>query len=104
MRYITQSRGQAVIQSWKGKVAEAVFQGRKPKGFPPDVIGAARRRLARLDAAAALQDLRSPPGNRLHALSGNRGGQWSIWVNDQFRICFVWGAKGPEEVEIVDYH
>jgi len=85
-------------------MAEAVFKGQTPKGFPADLLGPARRRLARLDAAAALQDLRSPPGNRLHALSKDRKGQWSIWINDQFRICFVWGANGPQEVEIVDYH
>lgn len=93
-----------MIQSWKGSVAEAIFQGRQPKGFPTDVVSAARRRLARLDAALSLQDLRSPPGNKLHALHGNRKGQWALWINDQFRICFVWGSKGPENVEIVDYH
>lgn len=93
-----------MIQSWKGKVAEAVFKGQKPKGFPADLLGATRRRLARLDSAMALRDLRTPPGHRLHALTGARKGQWSISVNDQFRICFVWGANGPEEVEFVDYH
>jgi proteic killer suppression protein len=93
-----------VIQSWKGEVAETIFKGGRARGFPPDVLSAARRRLARLDAAAALQDLRSPPGNKLHALHGDRKGQWAIWINDQFRICFVWSAKGPGDVEIVDYH
>ncbi|HSC19933.1 MAG TPA: type II toxin-antitoxin system RelE/ParE family toxin [Rhizomicrobium sp.] len=93
-----------MIQSWKGGVAEAVFEGRRPKGFPPDIVSAARRRLARLDAALNVSDLRSPPGNKLHPLHGNRKGQWAMWINDQFRICFVWGEKGPEDVEIVDYH
>lgn len=93
-----------MIQNWKGHAAEAIFEGRKPKGFSPDVVAAARRRLMRLDAALRLQDLRSPPGNRLHALHGDRKGQWALWINDQFRICFVWGSKGPEDVEIVDYH
>ena len=93
-----------MIQGWKGKMAEAIFKGEKPRGFPPDIVSTARRRLARLDAATTLQDMRSPPGNRLHALGADRKGQWSIWVNDQFRICFVWGPKGPGEVEIVDYH
>jgi toxin HigB-1 len=93
-----------VIRSWKGRMAEAVFKGQAPKGFPADLLSPARRRLARLDSAATLQDLRSPPGNRLHALSKDRKGQWAIWINDQFRICFVWGAHGPQEVEIVDYH
>jgi proteic killer suppression protein len=85
-------------------VAKGIFEGRKPKGFPPDVVSAARRRLARLDAALSLKDLRSPPANKLHALRGDRKGQWALWINDQFRICFVWGADGPEDVEIVDYH
>ncbi len=93
-----------MIRSWKDKVAEAVFKGQAPKGFPADLLGAARRRLARLDSAAALQDLRTPPGNRFHALTGERKGQWSISVNDQFRICFIWGPNGPEAVEFIDYH
>jgi len=57
-----------------------------------------------LDAAVDLSDLRSPPGNRLEQLSGDRAGQHSIRINDQWRICFVWGTNGPENVEIVDYH
>jgi toxin HigB-1 len=68
------------------------------------LFGSARRRLARLDSAILLTDLRTPPGNRLHALTGGRKGQWSISINDQYRICFRWGVNGPEEVEIVDYH
>jgi proteic killer suppression protein len=93
-----------MIQSWKGKVAEAVFKGQSPKGFPADLLKNARRRLARLDGAIDVQDLRTPPGNRLHQLADDRKGQWSISVNDQFRICFVWGPNGPENVEFVDYH
>lgn len=93
-----------MIQSWKGGVAEAIFQGRRSAGFPPDLVSAARRRLARLDAALRLSDLRSPPGNKLHPLRGDRKGQWAVWINDQFRVCFVWGTKGPEDVEIVNYH
>ena len=93
-----------MIQGWKGEVAQAIFEGGRPKRFSPNVVSAARRRLARLDAALSLEDLRSPPGNKLHALRGDRKGQWALWINDQFRICFVWGAKGPENVEIVDYH
>lgn len=64
----------------------------------------ARRKLRYLNAAANLDDLRSPPGNRLEALAGDRKGQHSIRVNDQFRICFVWKKEGPTDVEIVDYH
>ena len=65
---------------------------------------AVRRRLAQLNAARVLDDLRVPPGNRLHKLSGERRDQWSISVNDQFRICFVWTDNGPDEVAFVDYH
>jgi proteic killer suppression protein len=64
----------------------------------------ARRKLDMLDAAVKLDNLRSPPGNRLEALKGNRRGQWSIRINDQWRVCFRWTDKGPADVEIVDYH
>ena len=64
----------------------------------------ATRKLTQLDAAQTLEFLRSPPGNRLEALKGDRKGQYSIRINDQFRICFRWSAEGPEQVEIVDYH
>jgi len=64
----------------------------------------AERKLAMLDAAKVLQDLRSPPGNKLHALTDDRDGQHAIRINDQYRICFVWTAAGPEKVEITDYH
>ena len=64
----------------------------------------ARRKLDMLDAAVKLQDLRSPPGNRLEAMKGDRRGQWSIRINDQWRVCFRWTAEGPTDVEIVDYH
>ena len=64
----------------------------------------ATRKLAMLDAAETLEFLRSPPGNRLEALKGTRAGRYSIRVNDQFRVCFRWAARGPEDVEIVDYH
>lgn len=62
------------------------------------------RKLDMLDSAAELGDLRSPPGNRLEKLSGDRDGAWSIRINDQWRLCFRWGDLGPEDVEIVDYH
>jgi proteic killer suppression protein len=81
-----------------------IFEGGSPKGFPPDLLRAARRRLALLNAARVVEDLRAPPGNRLHRLGGDRDGQWSVSVNDQFRICFVWTEDGPDGVEIVDYH
>ncbi|WP_324727171.1 type II toxin-antitoxin system RelE/ParE family toxin [Pseudomonas chlororaphis] len=68
------------------------------------ILSVAQRKLTMLDAATSIQDLKSPPGNRLEALQGNRKGQHSIRINDQFRICFIWGAYGPESVAIVDYH
>lgn len=64
----------------------------------------ARRKLRQLEIAGRLDDLRIPPGNRLEALRGDRSGQHSIGINDQFRLCFLWSAAGPENVEIVDYH
>ncbi|OYU70777.1 MAG: Killer protein [Alphaproteobacteria bacterium PA2] len=94
-----------MIRSWKSQAARRIFEGRNPgKGFAPDALKAVRRKLLQLDAAVQVDDLRSPPGNRLHPLTGDRGGQWSIRVNDQYRICFVWGDEGPEDVEFVDYH
>jgi proteic killer suppression protein len=81
-----------------------VFEGGSPKGFPTDLLKPVRRRLAQLNAAASIDDLRSPPGNRLHQLTRDREGQWSISVNDQFRICFVWTPTGPDAVEFIDYH
>lgn len=93
-----------MIQSFKDRQTEAVFLGASPKGFPADLLRRARRKLQVLDAATDVTDLRDPPGNRLHQLTDNREGQWSISVNDQYRICFVWGASGPENVEFVDYH
>ena len=69
-----------------------------------NVLTVATRKLAMLNAAVELRDLRSPPGNRLEALHGDRAGQHSIRINDQWRICFVWTDSGPTQVEIVDYH
>lgn len=93
-----------MIVSCRGKEVEEVAQGRCPKGFPADLVSSAERRLRAIDHAEELKDLRSPPGNRLEKLSGNREGQHSIRINDQWRICFRWINAGAEEVEIVDYH
>ncbi len=93
-----------MIQSFRDKFTVAVFNGEAPKGFPADLVAVARRKLRFLHAAADLGDLRSPPGNRLEALAGDRKGQYSIRVNQQFRLCFIWTPQGPAEVEIVDYH
>ena len=68
------------------------------------ILSVAERKLTMLDDAVVLKDLRSPPGNRLEALEGNRKGQHSIRINAQWRICFLWCLNGPENVEIVDYH
>jgi proteic killer suppression protein len=93
-----------VIVGFKDNLTEAVFQGRRPKGFPAELVKVARRRLAMLDAAPTLDALMVPPGNRLHALKQDRLGQHAVRINDQYRICFVWTDAGPDEVEIVDYH
>lgn len=94
----------AMIGSFHDRMTEAVFHGRCPKDFPADLFKAARRRLVALDAATSLDDLRIPTSNRLHALERDRFGQHAIAVNDQFRICFVWTASGPQRVEFTDYH
>jgi toxin HigB-1 len=93
-----------VIKSFADKRTAAVFKDRTPKGFPTDILKSARRKLAMLDAAEVLDDLKAPPGNRLEALKDDREGQHSIRINDQWRVCFVWLDDGPHEVEIVDHH
>ena len=85
-------------------MTEAVAQGKAPKGFPANVIKSAQRKIQMLNDADFLEDLLSPPGNRLEALKGNRKGQHSIRINDQWRICFIWANGGAHDVEIVDYH
>jgi proteic killer suppression protein len=91
-------------QELPSKTTAAVFTGESPKGFPADLVNVARRKLRYLNAAGDLGDLRSPPGNRIEVLAGDRQGQHSIRINDQFRVCFVWTTEGPAQVEIVDYH
>jgi len=92
-----------VIKSFRCADTQALFETGKCKRFS-GIANVATRKLAQLDAAHTLEFLRSPPGNRLKALRGSRAGQYSIRVNDQFRICFSWTAAGPEDIEIVDYH
>lgn len=94
----------SVIRSFRDKTTETVFNGESPKGFPANFVKVARRKLRYLNAASDLGDLMSPPGNRLEALTADRRGQHSIRINDQFRVCFVWTAEGPAEVEVVDHH
>lgn len=93
-----------MIKSFKNDLTRAAFEGEAKKGFPADLLGVARRKLRYLHAATVLEDLKAPPGNRLEALKGDRKGQHSIRVNDQFRICFAWTDEGPKEVEFTDYH
>jgi toxin HigB-1 len=93
-----------MIGSFRDARTEAAFNGAVRKGFPADLIRVTRRKLRYLHAAAVLDDLKVPPGNHLEALKGGRTGQHSIRVNDQFRICFVWTAEGPIDVEFTDYH
>ena len=93
------------IQNFRDDRAQAVFEGRSPgKGFPADLIRPAKRKLEMLNAAVDVNELRFPPGNRLEALAGDRKGQYSIRVNDQFRLVFVWTTFGPTDVAFVDYH
>lgn len=81
-----------------------IWAGRRSRRLPADIQSVALRKLRMLHAARVIGDLRVPPGNRLEALKGDRAGQWSIRINDQWRICFVWDEGGPSNVEIVDYH
>lgn len=93
------------IRSFRGRSAELILRERAlPKGFPPDIVQVARRRLVQLNQARDLADLRAPPGNRLKSLQGDLGGLYSIRINDQWRIVFRWTQDGPEDVEIIDYH
>jgi len=93
-----------MIISVKGKLATSAMRGRYGKGFPVKLVKRTRAMLSALDAAVVLEDLRFPPGNHLEELKGNRVGQHSVRINDQWRICFRWTDQGPADVEIVDYH
>lgn len=92
-----------MIQSFASADTEGLHQRRRVTRWV-NIESVARRKLDQLDAAEELSDLGSPPGNRLEVLVGNRKGQHSIRINDQFRVCFVWTLHGPANVEIVDYH
>lgn len=93
-----------MIRSFRNRAAEAAWLRRYVKGMPNDAIRTGQRKLMQLHNARALDDLRAPPGNRLEALSGDRRGQHSIRINDQWRVCFRWEAGDAWDVEIVDYH
>ena len=93
-----------MIRSFKGKATEALFRGDQPPKQLRAIAKAAARKLDLIEYAETMRDLRAPPGNRLEALKGDRSGQHSIRINDQWRICFVWRDGAAEDVEIVDYH
>jgi proteic killer suppression protein len=92
------------IRSGADRESEKVFRRERTRKLAPEVQRIAQRKLAVLDAAESIQDLRVPPGNRLEKLSGDREGQHSIRINDQWRICFHWHDGDADNVEIVDYH
>lgn len=93
-----------MIESFADRRTAAIFQGLEVRGLPREIQGTARRKLKIIDAAPSVESLRVPPGNRLEPLKGNRKGQWSIRINDQWRICFLWKDGNAFDVEIVDYH
>jgi proteic killer suppression protein len=93
-----------MIASFANKETEKLFATGKSRKIPPEIIARAIMRLTQLDNAREVTDLLMPPSNRLEALSGNRTGQWSIRINDQWRICFVFTNGEATEVEITDYH
>ena len=97
-----------MITSFKDQATEDVFNGNTSrvarKACPQVLWKVARRKLDQLDSVQILDELKVPPGNRLEALSGNRKGEFSIRINEQYRICFKWSEAGPSDVEITDYH
>lgn len=93
-----------MIRTWSDKDAKALFERKRVRRLPSDLQQTALRKLRMLHAAASLEDLRIPPANRLEKLSGDRAGQWSIRINQQWRICFEWKDGDAYEVDIVDYH
>jgi proteic killer suppression protein len=97
-----------VIQSFKDSGTEHIFNGVNSRGArkkcPESLWRIAVRKLDQIDSVTELQELSIPPGNRLEALTGDREGQYSIRINEQYRICFTWTEKGPDQVVIVDYH
>jgi len=97
-----------MIQSFKNQATEDVFDGKNSKAArklcPRNLWRVAVRKLDQVDSVSIMDDLKVPPGNRLEALSGNREGQHSIRINDQYRVCFIWHEGNADQVEIVDYH
>ena len=93
-----------MIRSFADPETERMWSGMRSRKLPPDIQAVALRKLRLINQARTVSDLRAPPGNRLEALKGDRAGQHSVRINDQWRICFVWSEGGPADVGIVDYH
>jgi proteic killer suppression protein len=93
-----------VIKSFKDDITQDIYRRQPSRKLPPEIQQVALRKLRMLNNAISLDDLRVPPANRLEKLSGKRAGQWSIRINDQWRICFEWQERDAYNVEIVDYH
>ena len=93
-----------MIRSFGSKDTERLWRREHVASVDSRILRSALRKLRQVGSAESIEDLRVPPGNRLEALKGDRAGQYSIRINDQWRICFRWTDAGPEEVEIVDYH
>jgi len=97
-----------MIRDFADQATEDIFNGKNSRAarraLPQQLVRVALRKLEQLDSIERLEDLRIPPGNRLEALKGDRGGQHSIRINEQYRICFEWSDSGPQAVEVVDYH
>jgi proteic killer suppression protein len=93
-----------VIDSFKDKETEKIWNGEYSKRFPVEIQRIARRKLVHIHSAINLNDLRVPPGNRLHPLENTRKGQYSIRINERWRICFRWAGRNAHDVEVVDYH
>jgi proteic killer suppression protein len=93
-----------MIKTFSDKQTAAIFEGLQVRKLPPEIQETARRKMKQIDAATKIENLRVPPGNRLELLKGNRAGQWSIRINDQWRICFRWEDGDAMDVEIADYH
>jgi len=93
-----------MIVGFGDEEAQKIWNGHRSRKLPPAIQTGALRKLRLINAARRIDDLRVPPGNRLETLRGDRAGQWSIRINDQWRICFRWTEGGADDVEIVDYH
>lgn len=97
-----------MIRNFADQATEDIFNGKNSRAarraLPQQLVRVALRKLEQLDSVERLEDLRIPPGNQLEALKGDRAGQHSIRINEQYRICFEWSDSGPEAVEVVDYH